>query len=142
MSLDRFTTIPDLLAGLLAEQRATTAAITRLAETLVGLRAQVAGTSHTGQAVSAKSATAPAEARAESAATAEPTPPVAAPAVVIPARLDYKADVAPTFAKLLTAQGAPAVVALLATFGVKKGVELTPEQLPEALAAATLALGE
>lgn len=142
MSFDRFATIPDLLAGLLAEQRATTEAITRLAETFAGLRAQAAGTSKAVKAPIAKPTAAPAEASAESAPAAEQTSPVSAPAAVIPAHLEYKADVAPTFAKLLTAKGAPAVVALLATFGVKKGIELTPEQLPEALAAATLALGE
>ncbi len=141
MSLDSFATIPDLLAGLLAEQRATTEAITRLAETFAGLRTQVAATAKTVQAVVHPPAAAPAEAPADSAPAAEPTSPVSAPPSVIPAHLEYKADVAPTFAKLLTAKGAPAVVALLATFGVKKGVELAPEQLPDALAAATLALG-
>ena len=58
------------------------------------------------------------------------------------AKPDAKVDVAPTFAKLLTAKGAPAVVALLAQFGVKKGVELAPDQLADALAAATSALAE
>ncbi len=142
MSLDSFATIPDLLAGLLAEQRATTEAITRLAESFAGLRAKADGAPKTAKAVIAKSAATLAEPPAESAPAAEQTPLVSAPPAVIPARLEYKADVAPTFAKLLTAKGAPAVVALLAQFGVKKGVELTPEQLPEALAAATLALGE
>ncbi|MER2552586.1 MAG: hypothetical protein ABTQ28_04895 [Thauera sp.] len=137
MSLDSFATIPDLLAGLLAEQRATTEAITRLAATLAGLRTKADGATKTVKGVITKPAAALAEAPA-----GEQTSLVPEPAAVISTRLEYKADVAPTFAKLLAAKGAPAVVALLATFGVKKGVELTAEQLPEALAAATLALGE
>ena len=47
MSLDSFATIPDLLAGLLAEQRATTEAITRLAATLAGLRTKADGATKT-----------------------------------------------------------------------------------------------
>ncbi len=143
MSFDSFATIPDLLAGLLAEQRATTEAITRLAETFAGLRTKADSATKT---VIAKPTAALAEVPAEGAPTIEPTIPDSGPTTVpvpaTPPRLEYKADVAPTFAKLLTAKGAPAVVALLTTFGVKKGVELAPEQLPDALAAATLALGE
>jgi len=147
-----FDAIPDLLADVLQEQRNTNEVLTRLVETLAGLRSKVDGAARTAKAVISKAAApsteaettgdAPAEAPAVTSTVAEPISPVFEPALGIPAPLDYKIDVAPTFAKLLTAKGAPAVVALLAQFGVKKGVELAPEQLADALAAATSALAE
>lgn len=144
-----FDTIPDLLADVLQEQRNTNEVLTRLVETLAGLRTKVDGAAKTAKAVISKASTpsteasvATSEAPAESAPAAEQTSPASEPAPGIPASLDYKVDVAPTFAKLLTAKGAPAVVALLAQFGVKKGVELAPEQLADALVAATSTLAE
>lgn len=143
-----FDAIPDLLADVLQEQRNTNEVLTRLVETLAGLRTKVDGAARTAKAMISKVAApstvtvATAEALAVASTAAEQISPASEPAPSLPAALDYKVDVAPTFAKLLTAKGAPAVVALLARFGVKKGVELVPEQLADALAAATSALGE
>lgn len=140
-----FDAIPDLLADMLQEQRNTNEVLIRLVETLAGLRTKVDGTARTAKAVIGKAAAPSTEAAVAAADETEAPAAVPAPsepAPGIPAPLDYKVDVAPTFAKLLTAKGAPAVVALLAQFGVKKGVELTPEQLADALAAATSALAE
>ena len=130
-----FEAIPDLLADVLQEQRNTNEVLTRLVEAIAGLRVKAGGT---------KSATAapipqPVVAPVDVAAPATQTLPTE-PAPDLPAVLDYKADVAPTFAKLLSAKGAPAVVAVLTQFGVKKGAELAPEQLADALAVATSAL--
>ena len=140
MSLENFAVIPDLLADILAEQRATTEAITKLMETLAGLRTKFDGAAKAAKTVIATAAAPIADAPAATALPIEA--PVAAPepAQASTAQLDYKADVAPTFAKLLTAKGAPAVVAVLSTFGVKKGIELAPAQLPAALASALAAL--
>lgn len=77
------------------------------------------------------------------AAAAQKPAPAAAPSpapVAAGVPRDYKKDVAPTMAKLLAAKGAPAVVALLATFGAKKGAELKPEQFDDVLTAANQAL--
>ena len=138
-----FDAIPHLLADVLQEQKNTNEVLTRLIETLAGLRTKAEGAVKTAKAGITKAATPSSETP-----TATPTTATAAvvaeaaPAPGIPAPLDYKADVAPSFAKLLTAKGAPAVVAVLAKFGVQKGVELAPAQLADALAAATLALAE
>ena len=136
-----FDAIPDLLADVLQEQRNTNEVLTRLVEAIAGLRTKVAST---------KGATPRPEPVAAVDTTADaPSVDVSAPATQtlatepapdLPAVLDYKADVAPTFAKLLSAKGAPAVVAVLTQFGVKKGAELAPEQLADALAVATSAL--
>ena len=130
-----FDAIPDLLADVLQEQRNTNEVLTRLVEAIAGLRVKAANT----KAATAAPISEPAVAPVDLAAPATQTLP-AEPAPDLPAALDYKADVAPTFAKLLSAKGAPAVVAVLTQFGVKKGVELTPGQLADALAAATSAL--
>lgn len=65
-----------------------------------------------------------------------PAPATPAPAGDAPAVLTYTADVAPTMGRLLTEKGAGIVKELLATFGVKKGIELAPDQLAPALARA------
>ncbi|MCM8595153.1 hypothetical protein [Accumulibacter sp.] len=140
-----FDAIPDLLADVLQEQRNTNELLTRLVETLAGLHTKVGGAARTATAAISKAAAPEAEAQTVSTATHVPATALTETTTTEPPpspTLDYKADVAPTFARLLTAKGAPAVVALLATFGVKKGVELVPEQLADALAAATSALAE
>ena len=137
-----FDAIPDLLADVLQEQRNTNEVLTRLVEAIAGLRTKgaapraetVVATANT--TVDALSVNAPSVDVAAAATQMLPTE----PAPDLPTALDYKADVAPTFAKLLSAKGAPAVVAVLTQFGVKKGAELAPEQLAEALAVATSAL--
>lgn len=135
-----FEAIPTLLADMLQEQKNTTEAITKLMETLAGLRTKFDGAAKAAKTVVATAAAPIADAPAATALPIET--PVAAPepARATVAQLDYKADVAPTFAKLLSAKGAPAVVAVLSTFGVKKGIELAPAQLPAALACALSAL--
>ena len=136
-----FEAIPDLLADVLQEQRNTNEVLTRLVEAIAGLRTKVAstkGATPRPEPVAAAVATVDAPSVDVSAAATQPLP--TEPAPDLPAVLDYKADVAPTFAKLLSAKGAPAVVAVLTQFGVKKGAELAPEQLAEALAVATSAL--
>jgi hypothetical protein len=140
MSLENFAAIPDLLADILAEQRATTEAVTKLMETLAGLRTKMDGAAKAAKAVSTKAVAPITDAPAATALTTETAiaDPESTPAAS--AQLDYKADVAPTFGKLLTTKGAPAVVAVLSKFGVKKGVELAPAQLADALAAARFAL--
>ena len=77
-----------------------------------------------------------AEPAAPAAPTEQPAPATPAPASNAPAVLTYTADVAPTMGRLLTEKGAGLVKELLATFGVKKGVELAPDQLVPALARA------
>ena len=138
-----FEAIPDLLADVLQEQRNTNEVLTRLVEAIAGLRTKVASTKSTAPRAE------PVVAAAANTTVDAPSVDVAAAATQmlpteltpdLPAVLDYKADVAPTFAKLLSAKGAPAVVAVLTQFGVKKGAELAPEQLAEALAVATSAL--
>ena len=143
-----FEAIPDLLADVLQEQRNTNEVLTRLVEAIAGLRTKVASTKSTAPraepvvaaaantTVNAPAVNAPSVDVAAAATQTLPTE----PAPDLPTVLDYKADVAPTFAKLLSAKGAPAVVAVLTQFGVKKGAELAPEQLAEALAVATSAL--
>ena len=142
-----FEAIPDLLADVLQEQRNTNEVLTRLVEAIAGLRTKVASTKST--APRAEPVVAAANTTVNAPAVNAPSVDVAAaatqtlptePAPDLPTVLDYKADVAPTFAKLLSAKGAPAVVAVLTQFGVKKGAELAPEQLAEALAVATSAL--
>ena len=137
-----FEAIPDLLADVLQEQRNTNEVLTRLVEAIAGLRAKAASTKSTAPraetVVAAANTTVDAPSVDVSAAATQTLP--TEPAPDLPTVLDYKADVAPTFAKLLSAKGAPAVVAVLTQFGVKKGAELAPEQLAEALAVATSAL--
>ena len=137
-----FEAIPDLLADVLQEQRNTNEVLTRLVEAIAGLRAKAASTKSTAPraetVAAAANTTVDAPTADVAAAATQPLP--TEPAPDLPAVLDYKADVAPTFAKLLSAKGAPAVVAVLTQFGVKKGAELAPEQLAEALAVATSAL--
>lgn len=136
-----FEAIPDLLADVLQEQRNTNEVLTRLVEAIAGLRTKVASTKSTApraETVAAVDTTVDAPSVDVSAAATQMLP--TEPAPDLPAVLDYKADVAPTFAKLLSAKGAPAVVAVLTQFGVKKGAELAPEQLADALAVATSAL--
>jgi hypothetical protein len=128
----------DLIADLINEQKATTAAVTQLAESLAGIRTQAkAAKTETDKAIDkAKEPAAPAPCVAhavESAKDEAATPGAHAP-------MDYKRDVAPTMAKLLADKGAPAVVALLSQFGVKKGAELPADKLAAALAAAKSAL--
>ncbi|MCX7140815.1 MAG: hypothetical protein NT123_06900 [Proteobacteria bacterium] len=135
-----FEAIPNLLADMLQEQKNTTEAITKLMETLAGLRTKFDGAAKAAKTVIATAAAPTADVPA--ATTLPIEAPAAAPAAAqaSTAQLDYKADIAPTFAKLLSAKGAPAVVAVLSTFGVKKGIELAPAQLPAALASALAAL--
>ena len=138
-----FEAIPDLLADVLQEQRNTNEVLTRLVEAIAGLRTKVASTKSTAPraepvVAAAANTTVDAPSVDVSAAATQTLP--TEPAPDLPTVLDYKADVAPTFAKLLSAKGAPAVVAVLTQFGVKKGAELAPEQLAEALAVATSAL--
>ena len=140
-----FEAIPDLLADVLQEQRNTNEVLTRLVEAIAGLRTKVAstkGATPRPEPVAAVDTTVDTTVDAPSvdvsAAATQPLPTELAPD--LPAVLYYKAAVAPTFAKLLSAKGAPAVVAVLTQFGVKKGAELAPEQLAEALAVATSAL--
>jgi len=139
-----FEAIPHLLADILQEQKNTNDAIIRLAEAIAGVRAKIEAPT-----VAAKAAAT--QAIAKAATPAPEIPPAVAPAANVPAAapastpespapLDYKKDVAPTFAKLLSAKGAPAIVELLSKFSVKKGVDLQTAQLPEALAAAQAAL--
>ncbi len=122
----------DLIADLITEQKATTSAVIQLAEALAGIRTQVtAAKVETTKAIDkAKEPVAPCVGHAVESAQAEAATP-----------LDYKKDVAPTMAKLLATKGAPTVVALLATFGVKKGADLPTDKLGDALAAANQALG-
>ena len=133
-----FDAIPDLLADVLQEQRNTNEVLTRLVEAIAGLRAKVA--SSKGAAPRTEPVIAAVDALTVDVAVPATQTQATEPAPDLPAVLDYKADVAPTFAKLLSAKGAPAVVAVLTQFGVKKGAELAPEQLAEALAVATSAL--
>lgn len=124
----------NMMADLIQATAANGEAITRLAEALAGIRSKTVAAQAETEKVIAKAKTEPA---------APANPPAAPPPAALPvqAALDYKADVAPTMAKLLATKGAPAVVALLATFGVKKGVDLPADKLADALAAATSALG-
>ena len=137
-----FEAIPDLLADVLQEQRNTNEVLTRLVEAIAGLRTKAANTKGAAPraetVVAAANTTVDAPSVDVSAAATQTLP--TEPAPDLPTVLDYKADVAPTFAKLLSAKGAPAVVAVLTQFGVKKGAELAPEQLADALAVATSAL--
>lgn len=130
-----FEAIPDLLADILQEQKNTNEVLTRLLEAFAGLRAPAAAAKAETKKAIAKAAEAiPDTAAAEVTATAPASPPAA------PDPLEYKKDLGPTFAKLLTDKGPMVVVEVLSRFGVKKGCELPVEQLQPALAAAQAAL--
>jgi len=141
-----FEAIPHLLADILQEQKNTNEAVIRLAEAIAGIRAKIEAPTVAAKAAATK-------AIAKAATPAPETPPVVAPVADVPATapaptptpeasapLEYKKDVAPTLAKLLSAKGAPAIVELLSKFSVSKGVDLQAAQLPDALAAAQAAL--
>ncbi len=130
----------DLFADLITEQRATTKAVTQLAEALAGIRSNVVAAKAETTKVIEKAA-APTPQKTETPAnTGEGTTVAVATTSAVSAPMEYKRDVAPTMAKLLAAKGAPAVVELLATFGVKKGADLPADKLADALATATTRL--
>jgi hypothetical protein len=129
----------DLFADLITEQRATTSAVTQLAEALAGIRSNVVAAKAETTKVIEKAA-APTPQKTETPAPGESSTAAGAATPVVSAPMEYKRDVAPTMAKLLAAKGAPAVVELLATFGVKKGADLPADKLADALAAATTRL--
>lgn len=128
----------ELLANILDAIERNTVATIAFGEALAGVRNQVTAakvetTKAIEKAASQKTET-PADAGEKHQTVAGATTPV------VSAPLEYKRDVAPTMARLLAAKGAPAVVSLLAGFGVKKGADLPADKLADALAAANLAL--
>lgn len=133
-----FEAIPDLLANILAEQKNTNEVLTRLVEAIAAIKAPAAAAKAESKKAIAKAAEPTAETM--SAAIAEPPAASTAPTPAAPAALEYKKDVGPTFAKLLTDKGPTVVVDVLSRFGVKKGCELPVDQLIPALAAAQAAL--
>jgi hypothetical protein len=130
----------DMQANILAAINSNTEAVTRLAEALAGIRSNVVAAKAETTKVIEKAA-APTPQKTETPAhTGESSTAAGAATPVVSTPMEYKRDVAPTMAKLLAAKGAPAVVELLATFGVKKGADLPADKLADALAAATTQL--
>lgn len=126
-----FDAIPNLLADLIEEQKKTREAVIQLAEALAGVRAKAE------KAKAEKPAPAPApaaigrEADAPKAEAPKAEKPAPAPAAAV---TDY-APVGAAITAFAAANGREAAVAKLATFGVKSGKELKPDQYAAALAA-------
>jgi hypothetical protein len=115
----------DMLARILAQLESNQSSIIAMAEALAGVRAATVAKVEAGKAIDkAKEPAAPAPSEAPAPASAPTT---------------YE-DIRPVFSKLLAAKGAPVVVKILASFGVKKGQDLPTDKLADALAAATSAL--
>jgi len=119
-----FDAIPNLLADLIEEQKKTREAVIQLAEALAGVRAK---------AEKAK-AEKPAPAAAAEPPKTEP-PKVEKPAPAPAAAVTDYAPVGAAITAFAAANGREAAVAKLATFGVKSGKELKPDQYAAALAA-------
>jgi hypothetical protein len=138
--LDKFIDcVPNLLADILTEQQRTTAAITKLAEALAGIRANATKYAEQKAITTEPAMTAPEAAKATEAviekAKAKPVEaaPVAAPAA------DYAAT-AKKVTDLAGAKGREAAVGILAKFSAKTLKEIPADKFAEVIAACDEAL--
>lgn len=132
----------DLIAGLIAEQRRTTEAVTALAEVLAGTSTKTveAAKATTDKAIEkAKATTEYAEQKAIPTEPADPAPAADAGLFETPAATDY-ATAAQKVTGLAASKGREAAVAVLAKFGAKTLKEVPADKFAEVVAACDEAL--